>query len=85
MTPFFDKIIFEDLREEFGKFAGSYYSPFKIQKVLKKIDQIIDDNELQFVQHSVSETLDDNTIDIIFKIFEGPKVQLKELILKETL
>ena len=82
IDPVFDKEIFEDLGEEFSKFAGEYYSPFKIQKILKKIDQIIDNNELQFVQHSVSETLNDNTIDIIFKVFEGEKVQIERVNIK---
>ena len=79
IDPVFDRSIFKGLSEEFSSFAGEYYSPFKIQKVLLKIDDIIDDNELQFVQHSVSETIDENGIDILFKIFEGPKVQVERV------
>jgi len=79
IDPVFDKSIFQRLAEEFNKFAGDYYSPFKVQRILKKIDDIIDDNELQFVQHSVSETVDDGGIDIVFKIFEGPKVQIERV------
>ena len=40
---------------------------------------IVEDNELQFVQHSVSETVDDDAIDVVFKIFEGPKVQIERV------
>ena len=79
IDPVFDKSIFQRLAEEFNKFAGDYYSPFKVQRILKKIDDIVDDNELQFVQHSVSETVDDGGIDIVFKIFEGPKVQIERV------
>jgi outer membrane protein insertion porin family len=79
ITPVFDKTIFQNLSFEFNKFAGEYYSPFKIQKILNKIDQIIDDNKLQFVQHSVSETLDKDGIDIVFKIFEGRKIQIERI------
>jgi outer membrane protein insertion porin family len=79
ITPVFDKTIFKNLSSEFNKFAGEYYSPFKIQKILGKIDQIIDNNKLQFVQHSVSETLDKDGIDIVFKIFEGRKIQIERV------
>jgi len=79
ITPVFDKAIFKNLSFEFNKFAGEYYSPFKIQKILKKIDQIIDNKKLQFVQHSVSETLDKDGIDIVFKIFEGRKIQIEKV------
>ena len=79
ITPVFDKTIFKNLSSEFGKFAGKYYSPFKIKKILNKIDQIIDNNELQFVQHSVSETLDKDGIDIVFNIFEGRKIQIERV------
>ena len=56
IDPVFDKKIFKILEKDFKKFAGSYYSPFKITKILESIDDLIDDNELQFVTHSVSET-----------------------------
>jgi len=79
IDPVFDKTIFKNLSSEFNKFAGEYYSPFKIQKILKKIDQIIDNKQLQFVQHSVSETLDKDGIDIVFKIFEGRKIQIERV------
>ena len=46
---------------------------------MKKIDQIIDNKKLQFVQHSVSETLDKDGIDIVFKIFEGRKIQIERV------
>jgi outer membrane protein insertion porin family len=79
IAPVFDKTIFKNLSSEFNKFAGEYYSPFKIQKILKTIEQIIDSNRLQFVQHSVSETLDKDGIDIVFKIFEGRKIQIERV------
>jgi len=79
ISPVFDKTIFKNLSFEFNKLAGEYYSPFKIQKILKKIDQIIDNKKLQFVQHSVSETLDKDGIDIVFKIFEGRKIQIERV------
>ena len=82
IDPVFDKKIFKTLEDDFKKFAGSYYSPFKITKILESIDKLIDDNELQFVTHSVSETVDDNFIDLEFKIFEGPKVIVERINIK---
>ena len=79
IDPVFDSSIFQKLSDEFTRFAGDYYSPFKIQEILEKIDEIVDDNELQFVQHSVSETIDDDGVDVLFKIFEGPKVQIERV------
>jgi len=79
ISPVFDKTIFKNLSSEFNKFAGAYYSPFKIQKILNRIDEIVDNNKIQFVQHSVSETLDKDGIDIVFKIFEGRKIQIERV------
>tara|TARA_Y100001970_G_scaffold67185_1_gene85648 strand:- start:262 stop:2508 length:2247 start_codon:yes stop_codon:yes gene_type:complete len=79
ISPVFDKSIFSSLQNQFEKYGGTFYSPFKITRILEKIDRIIDDNELQFVQHSVSETISDNYIDVEFKIFEGRKVQIERV------
>ncbi len=79
IQPVFDKSIFKPLQSDFKKYAGEYYSPFKVAKILENIDEIIDKNELQFVQHSVSETIDGDFIDIEFKIYEGRKVQIERV------
>ena len=36
-------------------------------------------NSLQFVEHNVQEKIDNDTINLVFNIFEGEKKQLKEL------
>ena len=82
IDPVFDKSIFLPLESDFKKYVGDYYSPFKIQRILKSIDTIIDNNELQFVQHSVSESIDEDSIDVEFKIFEGRKVQIERVNIK---
>jgi len=79
IDPVFDKKIFKTLENDFKKFAGTYYSPFKITKILESIDELIDDNELQFVTHSVSETIDGKFVDLEFKIFEGPKIVVERI------
>ena len=69
----FDKKIFFPLNKIFNKHVGDYYSPFKIKKLLEEIDSLIENNNLQFVEHNVEEIIEDNNIKIIFNIFEGEK------------
>tara|TARA_B100001057_G_scaffold296224_1_gene296359 strand:- start:2624 stop:4858 length:2235 start_codon:yes stop_codon:yes gene_type:complete len=69
----FDKKIFFPLKKTYNKFAGEYYSPFKIKEILEEIDEIIANNNLQFVEHNVEEEIKKDSIDIVFNIFEGKK------------
>ena len=69
----FDKNLFFPLNKEYQKYIGSHYSPFKIKKLLDEIDNIIEDNNLQFVEHSVRESIENDSINIKFIINEGPK------------
>ena len=59
----FDKDIFFPLNEVYKKYAGDYYSPFKVKKLLDEIDALIQNNNLQFVEHNVEETLENNSIN----------------------
>ena len=69
----FDKDIFFPLEDFYKEYIGTYHSPFKIKKLLDKIDNLIENNNLQFVEHNVQENLGENTISIVFNIFEGEK------------
>ena len=69
----FDKKAFFPLNKSFKKLAGDYYSHFKIKKILEEVDKIIEDNNIQFVEHNVSETVENNSINIVLNIFEGDK------------
>ena len=75
----FDKKLFFDLNEEYKKVIGTFYSPFKIKKLLDSIDDIIEKNNLQFVEHNVEEILGEGTIEIKFNIFEGQKVLVERI------
>ncbi len=73
IDPVFDKKIFFPLNKIFSKNIGNYYSPFKIKKLLEEIDILIENNNLQFVEHNVQEIIEEDNIKIIFNIFEGDK------------
>ncbi len=79
LDPTFDNKIFLGLNKEYKKFIGEYYSPFKIQKLLESIDELIEKNNLQFVEHNVEEILDGENIAIKFNIFEGEKVLVERI------
>ena len=75
----FDKKAFFPLNKSFKKLAGDYYSPFKIKKILEEVDQLIVDNNIQFVEHNVSETVENNSINIVLNIFEGEKNLIEKI------
>ena len=69
----FDKKLFFPLNDIFRNYIGDYYSPFKIKKILEELDLLIEENNLQFVEHNVQEIIEGDSINIIFNISEGKK------------
>ena len=69
----YDKEIFFPLKKTFSKYVGDYYSPFKIKEILEELDELIEDNNLQFAEHSVSESIVNNSINITLNVYEGEK------------
>ena len=78
----FDKEIFFPLREKYNELVGTYYSPFKIKKILEEIDIIIENKNLQFVEHSVQETIEGDKINLAFNIKEGKKIIVERINIK---
>ena len=78
----FDKSIFLPLEKIYKEIIGDYYSPSKITRVLKEIDQLVAKNNLQFVEHEVIETINDDTINLKFNIREGQKVLVERINIK---
>ena len=68
-----DKDIFYPLNEKYKEYVGSYYSPFKVKKILEEIDEIIENNDLQFIEHNVEEIIENDSITIKFNIFQGQR------------
>ena len=54
----FDKKIFFPLNKVYNKHVGEYYSPFTVKKLLEELDELIDNNDLQFVEHNVEEVVE---------------------------
>ena len=79
VDPVFNNELFFPLKKSYDKLIGKYYSPFRIKDILEDIDEIIEKNNLQFVEHNVEEQVLEKTISIKFNIFEG-KRQLVERI-----
>ena len=79
VDPVFDKNLFYSLNVKFKKAVGSYYSPFKVKKLLDDIDEVIEKQNLQFVEHNVEEIIEGDSIIIKFNIFEGKKVLVERI------
>lgn len=77
----FDKNIFFSLEKSYQKYIGEFYSPFSITNLLKDIDELIENNNLQFVEHNVKESLDESKgeIEILFNIFEAKKILVERI------
>ena len=75
----FDKKLFFPLEKTYNKYIGDYYSPFKIKKILDEIDDLIEKNNLQFVEHQVQENVEDDKIFLSFNIIEGEKVLIERI------
>ena len=79
VDPVFDKKIFSSLNKKYLKIIGDYYSPFKVKKLLEEIDELIEQKNLQFVEHNVEEIIEGSSITIKFNIFEGQKVLVERI------
>ena len=60
----FDKNLFYPLNEIYSRYIGDYYSPFKIKKMLEELDDLINKNNLQFVEHNVQETIEGDQLTL---------------------
>ena len=74
-----DKKIFLPLNKSFTKIIGKYYSPFTVKKLLTELDDLIAANDLQFIEHSVNEIIDNNSIEVKLNIFEGKKELVEKI------
>ena len=77
-----DSKLFLPLEKSYMKMVGKYYSPFRVKKLLDELDALIASNDLQFIEHSVNEILENDSIEIKINIFEGKKQLVEKVIIK---
>jgi len=75
----FDAKIFFPLKKKYEKYIGEYYSPFSVKDLLEDIDILIENNNLQFVEHSVKEVIENDLIEVTFNIFESEKTLVERI------
>ena len=78
----FDKKLFFPLNKIYKDYVGQNYSPFKIKKILDELDELISNNSLQFVEHNVEEEIQENSINVVFNVFEGKKELVERINIK---
>ena len=78
----FNKSIFFPLEKFYKEIIGDYYSPAKITNILKEIDNLIAQNNLQFVEHDVVESVVGDEISLQFNIKEGKKILVERINIK---
>ena len=74
-----NKKIFSSLEKNFTEVIGKYYSPFIVTKLLNNLDDLIAKNDLQFIEHSVNEILEGESIEIKINVFEGKKLLVEKI------
>ena len=74
-----DANAFSSLEKEFTKVIGEDYSQRKVRLILEKVDQLSEYKELQFVNHRLVETLDEDGIEIRIEIYEGQKFSVERI------
>jgi len=74
-----DKNLFSNLQSDYKKVIGKYYSPFTVKKLLDQLDLLIANNDLQFIEHSVNEILEGESVEIKINVFEGRKELVEKI------
>ena len=75
----YDKTNFDQLNKIFDKFKGEAYSLNAIDKILNEIDNIVLNEQFEFLKSTVSEELQDNQINLTFNIEESEKFYVEKI------
>ena len=75
----FDSNNFKKLNKFFNKIKNQPYSINTISEILDEIDTISSTKQYQFINASVDENLNDNKLDLTFKIIETEKYYVKKI------
>ena len=75
----YDETNFIKLKSLFTNLKGKPYSLDSVNDLLQEIDKIVLSEQYEFLKSSVSETINDNLIDFIFKIQESEKFYVEQV------
>ncbi len=75
----FDPINFNDLSKLFEKIKGEPYSINIISNILDEIDNIILSEEFKSIESTVEEIVEENKINLVFKILESEKIFVERI------
>ena len=79
VDPVLEKKLFLPMNKIYSKAIGSYYSPFIVKNLLDELDEIINNEEIQFVEHNVKEIVNKESIEIEINVFEGQKIVVEKI------
>ncbi len=74
-----DENAFMSLEKEFDAIIGQYYSQKKITRVIEKVDELTELRELQFINHGITETLNNDVVEVVLNIYEGKKFTIERI------
>jgi outer membrane protein insertion porin family len=75
----YDLINFEKLTKMFSDLKGEAYSLNSINKILKEIDNIVLNEQYEFLKSTVNEEINDTSINLIFNIGESEKFYVEKI------
>ena len=75
----YDDTNFNDLKIIFSDLKGKNYSINSINKVLTEIDKIVLNKQFEFLNSTVTEAINDNSIDLTFNITDSEKFYVETI------
>ena len=75
----YDRANFQQLDNIFKKLKGENYSLNSIDKILKEIDKIVLNEQFEFLNSTVNESIEDNLINLTFDIDESEKFYVEKI------
>ena len=75
----FDENNFEPIIKLFNKIKGKPYSINTIDKILDEIDLITELEQYKFIKANVVESIDQNSINLVFNVEEGEKIYVDKI------
>ena len=79
VDPVLEKKLFLPMNKIYSEVIGSYYSPFIVKNILDELDEIINNEDIQFVEHNVKEIVNKESIEIEINVFEGQKTIVEKI------